>query len=67
MFKKLQSDYRMIDREPGFPVLDIIGTIVLCIALVLEIGWRIDKWKEKKQGHTSDSSDPADQNDTGEE
>lgn len=67
MFKKLQSDYRMIDREPAFPVFDIIGTIALGIWLILEIGWRIDKWKEKKQGHTSDSSDPADQNDTGEE
>ena len=67
MFKKLQSDYRMIDRDPAFPVFDIIGTIALGIWLILEIGWRIDKWKEKKQGHTSDSSDPADQNDTGEE
>ena len=67
MFKKLQSDYRMIDSEPAFPVFGIIGTIALGIWLILEIGWRIDKWKEKKQGHTSDSSDPADHNDTGEE
>ena len=61
MFKKLQSDYQMIDREPAFPVFDIIGTIALGIWLILEIGWRIDKWKEKKRGQTSD------QNDAGEE
>lgn len=61
MFKKMQSDYRMIDSEPAMPVFDIIGTIVLAIVLILEIGWRIDKWKEKKRGQTSD------QNDAGEE
>ena len=67
MFKKLQSDYRLIDSEPAMPVFDIIGTIVLVVVIILEIGWRIDKWKEKKHGQTPDSSDPSDQNDTGEE
>ena len=67
MFKQMQSDYRLVAGEPSSTVFDIIGTIALGIGLILEIGWQIDKWKKKKQGYTSDSSDPADQNDTGEE
>lgn len=67
MFKALQSDYRMIYDDPVNTVVEIIGTIFVAILIIFEITWRIDKWKEKKQGHTSDSSDPADQNDTGEE
>ena len=61
MFKKLQSDYRMVYDEPVNTVIEIIGTIFVAILIIFEVAWRIDNWKEKKRGQTSD------QNDEGEE
>lgn len=57
MFKKLKNDYQRVNGNYTNTVFSILETVFLAIVGILEIGWQIDKWREKKRGQASDQND----------